>query len=356
MSAQAASGRNYNIQRFTLFHRAPTSIQSDGKVRQKIRVLIFDRSRMQKMGQKIPLARRLFEVCFNKSSGYPRGAGKKWDGTLESIWRDLSQRPISFIMEIYRMPSPQHAKRSSGDEFAIAGGVDFEFSFAFQPIVNAATREVISFEALVRGPGGEPSADVFARVPRENLYRFDQACRLKAIHIARRLNLQTRLNINLFPNAVYRTGMNIRATLQASLKEGFPVENIIFEVSEAERLVNYPRVVEIFKAYQDFGFQTAIDDFGTGYSGLKMLVEYQPNYIKLDRNLIADIQEDHIKQTLVKGISYICKQLSIEMMAEGVETAGEYAWLRESGINIFQGYYFARPTFEALAEVQPKLF
>lgn len=254
------------------------------------------------------------------------------------------------------MPSPHHAQGSSGDEFAAAGGVDFEFTFAFQPIVDALTQEIISFEALVRGPDGEPSADVFAKVPRENLYRFDQACRLKAIHIARRLNLQTRLNVNLFPNSIHSTGMNIRSTLQASLREGFPVDKLVFEVSEAEHVAHYTRVVEIFKSYQDFGFQTAIDDFGTGYSGLRMLAEYQPNYIKLDRHIIADVHEHHVKQTIVKGLGMICRQLSIDMIAEGVEKAEEYAWLRVAGIHIFQGYYFARPTIEALAEVQPKLF
>lgn len=253
------------------------------------------------------------------------------------------------------MASIYHATDSSMDEFALAGGVDFEFSFAFQPIVNAVTREVISFEALVRGPSGEPSAEVFARVPRESLYRFDQACRAKAIHVAKRLKIHTRLNVNLFPNAIHLTGMNIRATLQASFQAGFPVENLIFEVSEAERLIHYSRVVEIFKSYEDFGFQTAIDDFGTGYSGLRMLAEYQPNYIKLDRNIIADIHENRVKQTIVKGIGSICKELCIEMIAEGVEKYEEYQWLRKAGINIFQGYYFARPAFEALSEVPMRL-
>jgi len=259
-------------------------------------------------------------------------------------------------MDIQLMPSIHTRTGSSIDEFALAGGVDFDFSFAFQPIVNALTREVVSFEALVRGPSGESSAEVFAKVPRENLYRFDQACRVKAIRVARRLNLHTRLNINLFPNAIHLTGMNIRATLQASFQEGFPVEDLIFEVSEAERLIHYSRVVEIFKSYEDFGFQTAIDDFGTGYSGLRMLAEYQPNYIKLDRNIIADIHQNHVKQTIVKGIGEICKQLCIELIAEGVEKFEEYEWLHEAGINIFQGYYFARPAFEALAEVRLTLF
>jgi len=197
------------------------------------------------------------------------------------------------------MLSPCRAKDLSSDDLAATGGVDFEFSFAFQPIVDAATREVISFEALVRGPRGEPSADVFARVPQDNLFRFDQACRLKAIRVAQRLHITTRLNLNLIPNSTRRTGVNIRATLQASLRAGLPVENIVFEVSESPGLQHHLPLAGIFEAYRDCGFLTAIDDFGMGYSGLAMLAEYQPNYIKLDRNLIADIHENCAKQTIV---------------------------------------------------------
>ncbi len=254
------------------------------------------------------------------------------------------------------MASSYFAKKAVHDEFALVAGVDFDFSFAFQPIVDATSREVVAFEALVRGPGGELSADVFARVPHENLYRFDQACRLKAIYLAKRLNIQTKLNVNLLPNAIYQTAVNIRAILQASKDYDFPADNIIFEVSEAEKFMDYSRMIDVLKSYQDFGFQTAVDDFGTGYSGLKLLVEYQPNYIKLDRNLIADIHESQVKQTIVRGMGRICRQLSIEMMAEGVEKLEDYIWLREAGINIFQGFYFARPTFEALADVHPALF
>jgi EAL domain-containing protein (putative c-di-GMP-specific phosphodiesterase class I) len=102
-------------------------------------------------------------------------------------------------MDTYRMPSSylHRANNPTIDEFSAAGGVDFYFSFAFQPIVNASTREIISFEALVRGPAGEPSAEVFSLVPRENLYRFDQACRMKAIHLAKQLKIDTRLNIKI---------------------------------------------------------------------------------------------------------------------------------------------------------------
>ena len=254
------------------------------------------------------------------------------------------------------MPQLHNLAEPSNGKTTIRRDVDFDFSFAFQPIVNARTQEVVSFEALVRGPGGESSADVFSKVSKGNLLYFDQACRLKAIQLASRLNLQTQLNINLLPKSIYLTGLNIRTTLQASLECGFPVENLVFEVSEAGRLKDYRRMINIFKSHQEYGFQTAIDDFGTGYSGLRLLVEYQPDFIKLDRNLIADIHQDHVRQTIVQAMGHVCRQLDIEMMAEGVEKAEEYHWLHRAGVNLFQGYYFARPVFEALSDVHPGVF
>jgi EAL domain-containing protein (putative c-di-GMP-specific phosphodiesterase class I) len=197
---------------------------------------------------------------------------------------------------------------------------------------------------------------VFSHVIQENLYGFDQACRIKAIHMASRLKLRTNLNINLLPFGSYQTGMNIRATLRASESFGFPLHNIVFEVTESEMLTDHRRLIDIIKMYQEFGFQTAIDDFGTGYSGLKLLVEYQPSYVKLDRHLIADIHSNEVKQTVVQGIGFICKKLGVGLMAEGVEKFEEYSWLRASGVNFFQGYYFAEPAFEALPEVAAGLY
>jgi EAL domain-containing protein (putative c-di-GMP-specific phosphodiesterase class I) len=89
---------------------------------------------------------------------------------------------------------------------------------------------------------------------------------------------------------------------------------------------------------------------------LKLLVEYQPNYVKLDRNLIADIHGNEVKQTVVQGIGFICKKLGVGLMAEGVERFEEFSWLRGAGVSLFQGYYFAPPAFEALPEVAAGLY
>jgi EAL domain-containing protein (putative c-di-GMP-specific phosphodiesterase class I) len=160
----------------------------------------------------------------------------------------------------------------------------------------------------------------------------------------------------MFTKGLYQVDMNITATFEASRANGFPVENIIFEITEAENLTDRRNLLKFLRLYQDFGFTTAIDDFGTGYSGLKLLVEYQPNYIKLDRQLIAEIHRSSVKQSIVSGICNMCDRLSIEVIAEGVENCGEYRWLRANGVNIFQGYYFARPKFECLPEVALELF
>jgi EAL domain-containing protein (putative c-di-GMP-specific phosphodiesterase class I) len=235
-------------------------------------------------------------------------------------------------------------------------GVDFEFSFAFQPIVDAAKRIVISFEALVRGPRGESSADVLSQVRDGNRLGFDQACRRKAMSLASRLKLRGCLNLNLFPHEAYRTGTEIRSTLEAAVACGIPAERIIFEVTESEPLTDHRRLIDIIRLHQHFGFQTALDDFGTGFSGLKLLVEYQPNYLKLDRNLIADIHESEVKQAIFQGIQLISRRLNILLMAEGVETPEEFDWLRREGVSYFRGFYFARPAFEALPEVSGELF
>ena len=245
-----------------------------------------------------------------------------------------------------RRITPLHAKGDPG----------LEFSFAFQPIVNASTREIVSYEALVRGPHGEPSASVFARVSESNRSRFDEICRRKAITLASRLKIPNRLNLNMAPQSIYEVDLNITATFRAAVQGGIPVENIVFELLESESLTAQRNLLKYLQVLQGFGFKTAIDDFGAGYSGLKLLMQYQPTYIKLDRDITSNIHEDRARQSVFSGIQDICKRLSIEIVAEGVETAEEYHWLNKAGISIFQGYYFARPAFEALPDVADKVF
>lgn len=230
-------------------------------------------------------------------------------------------------------------------------GLDFDFEYAYQPIVDLASRTIFAHEALVRGPGGESAYSVLSQVNDTNRYRFDQACRVKAIRGAAALGMEGLLSINFLPNAVYRPEACIRGTLAAAIEYGFPIDRIIFEVTESEQVVDRPHLVNIFREYQRFGFHTAIDDFGAGYAGLNLLAEFQPSILKIDMDLVRGIDQSTPKRAIVDGIVSICDALDIRVLAEGIETPQERDCLREAGISLMQGYLFSRPAFQALGTI-----
>ncbi len=232
----------------------------------------------------------------------------------------------------------------------------FDFSMAFQPIVDIGANRLFGYEALVRGTSGEPAGTIIGRVNAGNRYRFDQACRVKAIHLAARLGLTGVLSINFLPNAVYRPELCIRTTLEAAREASFPIERILFEITEVEQVVDERHLVSILEHYQAQGFQTALDDFGAGYSGLNLLAEVQPHIVKLDMSLIRNVNDDRKRQVIVRSTVEMLRELGCTPLAEGVETEAEFAYLRRLGIDLFQGYYFARPAFEQLADVDLELF
>lgn len=136
--------------------------------------------------------------------------------------------------------------------------------------------------------------------------------------------------------------------MEAAQTFGFPVERIIFEITEGEQVADFGHLREIVSYYRERGFITAIDDFGADYSGLNMLAELLKDVVKLDMALIRDIDKNRERRVIVKGITQVCTDLGIRIVGEGVETGDELSFLRDLGIELFQGYYFARPGFESM--------
>lgn len=233
------------------------------------------------------------------------------------------------------------------------GDLPFEFVFAYQPIVDLSTRTIFAHEALVRGPNGESAYSVLSQVTDANRYSFDQACRVEAIRGAAALNMQELLSINFLPNAVYRPEACIRTTFEAAQQYKFPIEQIIFEVTEGEQVQDRPHLVNIFREYRRLGFRTAIDDFGAGYAGLNLLSEYQPDIVKIDMDLIRNVDTSKPKQAIVDGVVAICAALDIRVLAEGIETAAERDFLRDAGISLMQGYLFCKPAFKSIGVIDP---
>ncbi len=229
------------------------------------------------------------------------------------------------------------------------GAIDM--AFAFQPIVDLTTGQPYAYEALVRGPDGQPAASVLSQVDDANRYQFDQRCRTTAIELAASMGMDRYLSINFMPNAVYQPAACIRTTFEAAERTGFPPDRIIFETVEGESIVDRAHLLSIFRAYKSYGFQTAIDDFGAGYSGLTLLADFQPDLIKLDMALVRGIDTDVPRQRIVAGVQAICTDLGIRVIAEGIETAGERDFLAAQGITLMQGYLFAKPAFKAMPPV-----
>ncbi|KQV38888.1 MULTISPECIES: EAL domain-containing protein [unclassified Rhizobium] len=234
-----------------------------------------------------------------------------------------------------------------------AKAFDLPFTMAFQPIVDIKTGAIFAHEALVRGPNGEGAGSVLSQVSADNRYAFDQQCRVKAIELAAKLydrNDQVKLSINFMPNAVYEPRACIRLTLATAMKVGFPLDRIIFEFTEDERL-DTKHVLHILRTYRDMGFKTAIDDFGAGHAGLGLLTHFQPDIVKLDMDMVRGIDTDPVRRTIVKHTLRMLEELSIVPLCEGVETTDELQVLHDLGVSLVQGYVLAKPRLEGLAEM-----
>lgn len=231
---------------------------------------------------------------------------------------------------------------------------DRPFSMAFQPIVDVARGQVYAYEALVRGPAGEPAQTVLDHLTATNRYAFDQSSRVRAIRLALELGLldtDARLSINFMPTAVYSVTACIQLTLKTARETGLPLDRLIFEFTEKEPMPAPEHVDAIVANYRKLGFGVAIDDFGSGHAGLGLLAEFKPDMVKLDIKLVRGIDGDDRRREIVKAIATMCSKLETQIIAEGVERIGEALALQELGIVLMQGYLFAQPGFERLPKV-----
>jgi EAL domain-containing protein (putative c-di-GMP-specific phosphodiesterase class I) len=237
------------------------------------------------------------------------------------------------------------ASRSDAAPEAI-GALDF--SFAFQPIVDTRARTPYSHEALVRGLNNEPAYQVLNRYSADQMPAFDALCRAKAIEVAARIGVHTHLNLNCLPSAALNVASGLNTTIEAAHRHSFPLDRIIIEATEVEAIGDPARFATLLNDYRRAGMRFAIDDFGAGYAGLSLLSEFQPDIVKLDMGLVRGIQTNGPRQAIVRAIAQVCVDLGIDFVAEGVESVDEFVWFSDLGVNLYQGYLFARPVFEAM--------
>lgn len=226
----------------------------------------------------------------------------------------------------------------------------------FQPLVDVKSRSLHGFEALSRGRGesGEliPPGVLFDYAKANNATFFlDRLTRETAIRSAARLDLPGRIFINFLPNAIYDPRQCLRTTLRIANETNFDASRIVFEVTETERIEDMDHLGRIFDYYRHNGFKVALDDVGSGYAGLNVLIDLMPDIIKVDREIITEIDKNPLKQSIFKGLTTAAREQGIEVVAEGIETAEELEFVANNGADLVQGFFFAKPQLHPLVKI-----
>lgn len=251
----------------------------------------------------------------------------------------------------------RHAERDRQNLFRAKSDVSEvpAFSMAFQPILHLEEKRIFAYESLVRSPLGEAAHTIMDRVPPEESYRFDKACRSRGVALATKLGLpamdSVALAVNVDPVAATRLESHLDQTCAEAEAAGIPLNRLIFELIEHSEVFDPEGLREVVKGYQQKGIRIAMDDFGAGYSGLSLLATLQPDIVKLDMGLASKITTSHTAAVVLKATTHACRELGVEVIAEGVEDVDTMKALMDLGVFLQQGFLFARPMLEGLPEV-----
>ncbi len=128
---------------------------------------------------------------------------------------------------------------------------------------------------------------------------------------------------------------------QTILNAGIPLSAIVIEVTESVAMSSSKHTDQILKSLKQKGVKIALDDFCTGYSSLSYLVQYNADFIKIDKSFIDTIETDHNSQILISTLIELASKLQMKVIAEGVETEAQLALLLAMGCHFIQGYIFS---------------
>ncbi|MCR5383607.1 MAG: EAL domain-containing protein [Saccharofermentans sp.] len=232
-----------------------------------------------------------------------------------------------------------------------------KINYHFQPIVSARTGEIYAYEALMRAdttPYVQPMvvikyAGLFNRLYDIEYSTFNNVLSYVNEH-ADKFNPEAKIFINSIPGQrlkkddmenIYRLAKDLSGRLVVEFTEQSEIDD--------------KELAEMKKEYQQFGFETAVDDYGTGYSNVSNLLRYMPNYVKIDRALLANIHESPQKQHFVKDIIEFSHDNNIMALAEGIETTEEIETVINLGVDLIQGYYTARPSENIIKDIAPEI-
>lgn len=219
----------------------------------------------------------------------------------------------------------------------------------YQPIIDTYKHEVVKCEALLRWADpvlGEVSPAEFVPLAEDTgmIVELGEYVMLKACadiaQLKRELGCELSLAFNKSTREFVEESRGHTSAL-GKLREQALFPNITIEITESLLMQENTDTIGQLRALRAAGVEIAIDDFGTGYSSLSYLRKFPVDVLKIDKSFIHEIEKDIESRALVKAIVSMAHGLNIEVVAEGVETAGQYQILREMKCRYVQGYYFS---------------
>lgn len=236
-------------------------------------------------------------------------------------------------------PETSEAPHTGGDLAAVQAALDAPDGVVpvFQPLVSLTTGQVSGYEALARFP--HPPArrpdEWFAVAQRVGLGPELEARALRAATQATGRPAGTFLSFNLSASALMSD--EAIAALPADLSD------IVIEITENERVGDDERLAQRLEPLRRRGARIAVDDAGAGYSGLQQMMRIQPDIIKLDRSLVANVDTDPAKAALIDSFVRFARRTGASVCAEGIETPEELIALANLDVTYGQGFGLARP-------------
>jgi diguanylate cyclase (GGDEF)-like protein/PAS domain S-box-containing protein len=225
-----------------------------------------------------------------------------------------------------------------------------EFSLFYQPQVDLNTKETKSFEALLRwtheGMGSVPPSAFISVAEESGLmipigeWIIEEVCKQLA-EWSLNGNSQVKVAINLSSKQFqqYYLADMIRTLFQTYQIQPHQIE---FEITEGA-LQNPHEAMETIRRLKSLGVSISIDDFGKGFSSLRYLKTFPIDTLKIDQSFIKNVITDEKDAAIIRSIVHLAESLSLEIVAEGIETQEQYAYLKALNCQKGQGYYFSKP-------------
>ena len=252
-----------------------------------------------------------------------------------------------FFTERMNLAAARHFELESNLRGALARR---EFELHYQPIMCTATRRPRALEVLLRWRRGEvlvgpdefiPILEESGMIVEVGEWVIRSAC-TQAVAWQREGLDVVPLAINLSARQFMHQGLvpSIRAIVRAT---GIDARLVEFEITETALMQHGGQTLDTLRQMNAMGMCLSIDDFGTGYSSLAYLKRFPVRKIKIDRAFVRELEASAEDRAIVAAVMALANSLQLSVVAEGVETEGQYALLRSFGCQLAQGYLFARP-------------